>query len=194
MIDDQGGHMRKTAVYLLVVVLSLGLATPRPAHGQELSPDARQGVDYLLKDWQRQFSSTSIPHAMEYIGLEADDALRLELIEHLRANDSLARNLQWWGANNYLFSNLEKRLAKYLILRQGKAERAPALTEVAVLFELAEAELNARLDFMVSAGFLQEADSPLGVALAPGFRRWAGPLQHNFHTLRIEGEAPLDVW
>ncbi len=186
--------MRRTAACFMVALLGVSLAVPPPVHGQELSSDAHRVVDYLLKDWQRQFSSTSIPHAIEYIGLEPDDGLRLQVIEHLRANDSLAKNLQWWGANNYLFSNLEKRVAKYLILMQEKEGGLPSLAVAADVFELPEAELVERLAFMASSGFLAPEDNSLGFALAPGFRRWAGPLQHNFHTVRIEGEAPLDVW
>ncbi len=186
--------MRRTAACFMVALLGVSLAVPPPVHGQDLSADAHRVVDYLLEDWQRQFSSTSIPHAIEYIGLEADDGLRLEVVRHLRANDSLARNLQWWGANNYLFSNLEKRLAKYLILMQEKDGALPSSAEAARVFEMPESDLAARLAFMESSGFLASADNALGFELAPGFRRWAGPLQHNFHTVRIEGEAPLDVW
>lgn len=186
--------MRRVSVRLVVFALAASLASPLPVAGQELSPDASRVVDYLLADWQRQFSSTTIPHAMQYIGLEPDDELRLEVIEHLRANDGLAQNLQWWGANNYLFSNFEKRLAKYLILTHERVGEMPSLAQAAETFGVPEAEIALRLTFMTTAGFLQTASTPLGFGLAPGYRRWAGPLQHNFHTVRIEGEAPLDVW
>ncbi|NKB89246.1 MAG: hypothetical protein GKS06_13595 [Acidobacteria bacterium] len=190
--------MRKPPAFIPPLMLAFAaiaaLAMPGIAGAQVLSDSAQEVVEYLLQDWERQFSSTSIPHAIEYMGLAADDELRIEVVEHLRANDDLARNLQWWGANNYLFSNLEKRLAKYLIYMHDREVSTPSAGEVATVFGLSVDELRRRLDFMVAGGFLQSADSPLGYELAPGFRRWAGPLQHNFHTVRIEGEAPLDVW
>ena len=165
----------------------------------ERSPDlsviAQTVIDYLLADWKQQFRSTSFPNAMSNLGIEPDDDLRLEIAEHFRDNSNLANNLQWWGTNNYIFSNLEKRLAKYLINALEKDERVPDPAETAAALGISEAELASRLDFMSRAGFAQEAaGEELGYELAPGYRRWAGPLQHNFHTVTIEGERPFDVW
>ncbi len=186
--------MRRMITRAVVLLVSVSLWAIPAVHGQELSADAGRVVDYLLQDWQRQFSSTTIPHAMQFMGMDVEDDLRLEVVAHLRDNDGLARNLQWWGANNYLFSNLEKRLAKYLVLLQKRAEKLPTATEAAQALEISEAELRARMAFMAQSGFLETAANDLGFALAPGFQRWAGPLQHNFHTVRIDGNAPLDVW
>lgn len=186
--------MRRMTARVAVALLSLSLATPPGVFAQDLSADGQRVVDYLRKDWQRKFSSTTIPHAMQFMGMQPDDDLRLEIVGYLRAHDGLARNLQWWGANNYLFTNLEKRLAKYLILLHDKGDPYPSAAAAAAALEISEQQLRARLAFMQAGGFLRGADNDLGFALADGFRRWAGPLQHNFHTVRIEGQAPLDVW
>lgn len=187
--------MHRHRLACLSAGLLIALCSAVPLSAQELSRDAERVVGYLLQDWQRQFSSTSIPHAMEFIGVEANDDTRLEIAEHLRANGSLAKNLQWWGANNYIFTNDEKRLAKYLILAHEHGAIVPSAATTAAALEIEADELQDRLWFMARAGFLEAAPQhDLGFSLAAGFKRWAGPLQHNFHTLRVEGEAPLDVW
>ena len=34
----------------------------------------------------------------------------------------------------------------------------------------------------------------LGFALADEYQSWGGPLRYNFHTVRVAGERPFDVW
>ncbi len=181
------------AIASLAVVLGWGVVKSAPA--QEISPEAQQVVDYLLEDWQKQFRSTSIALAMNNLGMEPDDLIRLEVGEHFRANANLARNLQFWGANNYILSNDEKRAAKYLMGIERTEARTPDLAEASRVLGIPVENLASRLQFMADAGFLkQDSDRELGFSLAEGYERWGGPLQHNFHTLHVEGERPFDVW
>ena len=187
--------MRKRilAIASLAVTLGWGVVTAAPA--QEVSPEAQRVVDYLLEDWQKQFRSTSIALAMSNLGMEPDDSIRLEAGQHLRANTNLARNLQYWGANNYILSNDEKRAAKYLIGIQKTEERTPSIDESSRALEIPADHLSSRLQFMADAGFLkQDSAQELGFSLAEGYERWGGPLQHNFHTVHAESEKPFDVW
>ncbi len=180
---------------IVAAVIALGApahaAFPQPA---QLSAEGQRVVAYLIDDWQKRFRSSSIPLAMNNIGLEESDAVRLEVLAHLHENTDLANNLTYWGPNNYVFSNQEKLIAKYLIHMQEREARAATAGEATNALELDEAFLRERLAFMAEAGFLEESADPLGFALAPGYKRWAGPLQHNFHTVTIEGERPFDVW
>lgn len=170
------------------------MAVAEEAPPRQLSADAERVVDYLLDDWKQQFRSTSVPLAMDNLGIAPNDALRLEILAHLRDHTDLHNNLTWWGPNNYVLSNQEKRIAKYLIHMAEREQRAAAVAEASEALGMTAAALGERLAFMKEAGFLQESADPFGFALAPGYKRWAGPLQHNFHTVRIEGEAPFDVW
>ena len=187
--------MRKRALAIASMAVFLGWSAVTAAPAQEISPEAQQVVDYLLEDWQKQFRSTSIALAMENLGMEPHDSIRLEVGRHLRANASLARNLQFWGANNYILSNDEKRAAKYLMGIQRADEPTPSLAETSRDLDIPAEDLTSRLRFMAEAGFLkQDSAQELGFSLADGYERWGGPLQHNFHTVHAEGEKPFDVW
>ena len=160
-----------------------------------LSPQASRVVEYLLDDWKKQFRSTSIPLAMSNVGLDPNDSLRLEIGQYFRDHTDLANNLKWWGTNNYILSNEEKLIAKYLLNTHRDEERLPGLDEVAAVLDLPADRLRARLGFMAQAGLLvASADEELGYALADGYKGWGGPLRHNFHTVSIEGEETFDVW
>ncbi len=188
-------HTRPRLLAATGLLLAIGFVVSSVARAQELSGDAQRVVDYLLDDWAKQFRSTSIPLAMENLDMAPDDALRLEIGQHFRDHTDLANNLRFWGANNYIFTNDEKRIAKFLIQARENEERTPVLGETAGALEVAPEALRDRLAFMVQAGFLQrDPGQELGFSLADEYKSWGGPLRHNFHTVRVEGERPFDVW
>ena len=188
-------HTRPRLLAAAGLLLALGFGVSSVTRAQALSGDAQRVVDYLLDDWAKQFRSTSIPLAMDNLEMAPDDALRLEIGQHLRDHTDLANNLRFWGANNYIFNNDEKRLAKFLIQARERAERTPNLGETARALEMRPENLRGRLAFMAQAGFLQRAPGQeLGFSLADAYESWGGPLRHNFHTVRVEGERPFDVW
>ncbi|RMF60293.1 MAG: hypothetical protein D6743_15170 [Calditrichaeota bacterium] len=193
--------MKRFSFVLLGLLLVLGVQsacrqteTQGEATRSELSADARKVVDYLVDDWNKKFRSTSIALAMQNLGLEGD-ALRLEVGDYLRQHTDLANNLKWWGANNYLLSNEEKIIAKYLITTFVGEKKLPTLQEASRAVGLPEARLSERLQFMAKAGFLKTAsDSPLNYVLTEDYDTWGGPLRYNFHTVTVAGEKPFDVW
>ncbi len=188
-------HTRPRLLAATGLLLAIGFVVSSVARAQELSGDAQRVVDYLLDDWAKQFRSTSIPLAMENLDMAPDDALRLEIGQHFREHTELATNLRYWGANNYIFTNDEKRLAKFLIQARENEERTPALGETARALEMRPEHLRGRLAFMAQAGLLQrDPGQELGFSLIEDYEPWGGPLRHNFHTVRVEGEKPFDVW
>ena len=188
-------HTRPRLLAATCVLLAVGVGVSSNTRAQELSGAAQRVVDYLVDDWAKQFRSTSIPLAMDNLEIAPDDALRLEIGQHLRDHTELANNLTFWGANNYILTNDEKRLAKFLIQARERDERTPTLDETARALEMRPEQLRARLAFMAQAGVLQrDPGHELGFSLADSYESWGGPLRHNFHTVRVEGERPFDIW
>jgi len=195
--------MKRKLVLLLVLSLTCsaffcfaGERGAKPATLEnELSADGQQIVDYLLEDWSERMHSTSISLAMENLGMKPNDAVRLEVGEHFRAHTDLANNLKWWGANNYILSNDEKLIAKYLINTYGVEKRIADLKELSMEVGIADNDLKGRLNFIAQAGLLQASSTEkLGYALTDKFTKWGGPLRYNFHTVKQEGAKAFDVW
>ena len=162
--------------------------------GGKLSSDAEKVVKYLLADWRKQFRSTDIATAMTNLGMKQDDKLRLSIAEHLRMNKGLAKNLRWWGPNNYILSNDEKRITKYLIHMIEREGGYPALAEAAISLDLSQKFLNRRLQFMEAVGIVKKSGNKLKYSLVDNYNTWGGPLRYNYHTVSIEGEKPFGVW
>ena len=191
--------MRLKTIGFLLPALALTLQADAgplsPYIRSDLSDEGRRVVDYLLADWKQKFRSTSIPWAMDNLGIGQDDELRFEVANYLRANKRKAKNLKWWGANNYILTDDEKRIAKYLLNGYGEEQHLPTLDELASAVELPTRELDSSLAFMAKVGFLVKASAkPLGYDLAAKAHRWGGPLRHNYHTAMIAGQKPFGVW
>ncbi len=187
---------RISIAFVLLVMAAVYPLFPAPVQGAgRLSDEGKQVIDYLLDDWGKQFRSTSIPLAMSNLGMEPNDALCLEIVKFFRNNTQLANNLKWWGANNYILSNEEKLIAKYLINTFADEDRMPGGKELAKALGISQKMLKGRLAFLAKAGLLEESgDGALGYQLAEGYKRWGGPLRHNFHTVSVGGDKPFDVW
>lgn len=185
----------KRACAIALSLLGLGTFVASVAAAQDLSADGQRVVDELVDEWASKFRSTDISLAMSNLGMEANDDLRLEVGEHLRANPRLARPLRTWGANNYILGNDEKVIAKYLISFFEDKKQMPALGETEEAIGIPRDDLTARLEFMARAGFLKRTDDiGIGFSLGEDYETWGGPLRYNFHTVSVEGEKSFGVW
>ena len=159
-----------------------------------LSPDGQKIVDYLLADWKKQFHSTSIPLAMQDLELASNEDLRMEVAAYFRANPNIADNIKWWGANNYIFTNDEKRIAKQITNLYRDDKGLPDANELSTILGIPVEQVKASLGFMSRAGFLIQTGTAPGYKLIERYERWGGPMRHNFHTVTVAGEKPFDVW
>ena len=161
---------------------------------ETLSAEATRVVDYLLNDWRSQMHSTSIALAMANLSMATNDDVRMEVGKHFRANPGLANNIQFWGANNYILSNEEKRIAKQIVNTFAAEEALPSVVRLAAELEIDAHRLRERLTFMTRAGLLTEESTGSGYGLADKYASWGGPLRYNFHTITRGDQKPFDVW
>ena len=191
--------LKRTCIctFLSLLVLASLVSTANQtafAEGRKLSPDAEKVVDYLLKDWVRQFHSTDIATAIENLGMKQDDELRLQIGDHFRENVDLASNLRFWGPNNYLLSNTEKLITKYMIHKIEREGGYPTLAKAVKELGIDKKTLKERMAFMKKAGILVSAENNLKYSLIFNYKTWGGPLRYNYHTVTIEGVQPFGVW
>lgn len=175
--------------------LSAMAETTEEASADELGPEAKRVVAYLIEDWSKSGRASSIARAMENLGLEPDDRLRFEVGEYLRAHRGLAQNLRAYGANYFILSNAEKILVKAIIFAEERGGPGPTREELAKKLKTSSADVSKRLAFLAETGLLRASSvKPLGFELVEGYARWSGPLGFNFHTVIVEDGKPFDVW
>ena len=183
------------SVILVSIVGLFAVVASAGAPSGTLSSEAKRVHDYLLEDWSKHMHSTDIALAMENLGMEPSDDIRMELGEYFRENTHLANNLKWWGPNNYLLGSEEKRIAKQIINHHELDQRLPSLQELSENLNIRVGILAGRLGFMKRAGLLTDSsEGATGYALADKYARWGGSLRHNFHTVTVGNGKPFGVW
>jgi hypothetical protein len=187
--------LRKTSVILVSIAGLFSVVAAEGAQSGTLSSEAKRIHDYLLGDWSKHMHSTDIALAMENLGMEPSEDIRMELGEYFRENKHLANNLKWWGPNNYILSSEEKRIAKQIINTYELEQRLPSIQELAEHLGISAERLEGRLAFMKRAGLLMDAsEGGAGYALADKYARWGGPLRYNFHHVIVGDGKPFGVW
>ncbi|MEE9190680.1 MAG: hypothetical protein V3U16_07915 [Candidatus Neomarinimicrobiota bacterium] len=162
---------------------------------KNLTTDGQRVVDYLLSDWKKRFHSTTIHQAMANLNIKPDDLLRLSVGQYIRDNPGIARNIRFWSANNYILSDQEKRIIKYLIFTGEKTDLTPSLRVMSKDLVINENNLQDRLSFLAKTGILiKDSDRPLGYSLVNNYSNWGGPLRYNFHTVTVDDANPFGVW
>ena len=181
-------NLKQTCIFIfspLLVFASL-LSTANQtafAEGKKLSSDAEKVIDYLSKDWRKQFGSTDIATAIENLGMKQDDELRLQIGDHFRENLDLVSNLRISGLNNYLLSNTEKLIANYMIHKIENESGYPTLEEAVKVLEIDKKTLKVRMAFMKKAGILVSAKNGIKYSLIDNYKTWGGPLRYNSHII-----------
>ncbi len=166
----------------------------RSSPATKLSLKGEKVVDYLLEDWAKRFRSTDIATAMGNLGFEPDDKLRMSVGEHFRENKRLARNLRYWGPNNYLLSNDEKLIVKYVIHMVERKGGYPSRSDISKALNFENEYLGKRIEFIRKAGLFIPSDNALKFKLVDNYNTWGGPLRYNYHLVHVEGEKPFGVW
>lgn len=149
-------------------------------------------IKYLVADWSIHMHSTSIPHAMEALDIPENDELRITLRDFFANAKDKEDNVKFYGPNNYLFTNTEKRIAKYLVNTFESTESFPSVAEISDNIGLSSAKVDSRLTFFADAGLLDNDGS--GYKFVDKYKRFSGALKFNFHTISVEAGDKFDVW
>lgn len=159
-----------------------------------LSDDEEVVVDYLVKDWSARLHATSIPQAMVNLEMDVTDEARYNIWKYLSKHTDISRNLDWWGANYFVFTADEHRIGKFLLNHQRDNGQLPTLAAISAMAGVSEAECKNRLAFFARIGYMAADESTLGYAFVEGAETWAGPHRHNHHVITINDGKPFSVW
>ena len=158
-------------------------------------------IKYLIADWSIHMHSTSIPHAMEALDIPENDELRITLRDYFANEKEKQNNIKYYGPNNYLLANTEKRIAKYLVNTFESTEKLPTLSEISDYIGITDSEAERRLDFLADAGLLDprpniqnNSQKEIEYKFVEKYNRFSGALKYNFHTISVESGDKFDVW
>ncbi|MGH9904533.1 MAG: hypothetical protein ACRD8U_02985 [Pyrinomonadaceae bacterium] len=172
------------ACTLMLLVGSVEAATPQ----KRLSPQERKVVDYLLADWNEEYSVTSVDIAMDALKVHQSDETRFRIGSHIKAHPELHEVIRRWGWVTLVLTPEEKLIARALINAQRDGKPSPGIPEIANMVGIAEAQVGRGLR-MLERYQITKADKLVGGAghrVPVNYIKWEPRLDFLFHKVTVD--------
>ena len=123
----------KTKAWLILTVIALLLFvnSASAATDQALNAQEQKVIDYLVKDWDEDYSVTTVDIAMKAVKVDPTDETRFRIGSYLKAHPELHEVIRRWGWVTLVLTPDEKLLARALINGQRDGKSAPSISKLA---------------------------------------------------------------
>ena len=171
--------------------------------------------EFLIKEWSTGLRLTTVPQAMQRLGIADDAGLRWRVAKRLEAlwhqvltspekREQIAaalgrpldevREERWrqqvstWGLASVLLSEEEKLAARHILMRQREGSPLPQPVETSKTLGLPVSEVHKAIRTLARLGFLSLSDGrrPARYALADNHERFLEGLGFSFHTVSLD--------
>jgi|GEM_PF-281026 len=163
------------------------LASDRPKL-TGLGADERRILEYLLDDWGKDFSVTSIDLAMRALRIRSSDELRFRVGSYIKEHPELHATLRRWGWQTLVLPPDEKLVARAIVNRQRDRQPLPSIAEIARLVGISQKQTKAALAMLERYHILKPDKSAGGVgyvATESRYLNWQPWLDFQFHTVAL---------
>ena len=152
-----------------------------------LTPEEQKVIDYLVGDWGKDYSVTSVDVAMEAVGVKASDETRFRIGSHIRQHPELHEVIRRWGWVTLVLTPDEKLIGRALINAERASQPVPAISDIANAAELNEDQVKRGLAMLERYEILKRDKSVGGVGytIAPRYLRWEPRLDFLYHTVTL---------
>lgn len=177
--------------------------------------DAARLQQLLIQEWSSGLRLTTIPQALQRLGVEDDVNLRWRLARRIGQlwHDTLAspekrreiaralgrdldeaRDEQWrqqvrtWNLASILLREEEKLVARAILMHHGKGLSLPPPRDIAQMLGLKTQEVHRAIRLLARLGFLSLPDGrrPALYTLADGHEGFLDGLGFSFHTVTLD--------
>src|SRR5262245_19460834 len=114
------------AACAVLLLAASGLAADRK---DQLKPEEKKVIDYLVSDWGEDYSVTSVDIAMQALKLKPSDETRFRIGSYVKNHPELHEVVRRWGWVTLVLTPDEKLTARTLINAEREGKPAPTLAE-----------------------------------------------------------------
>jgi hypothetical protein len=169
-------------------MVALFAATGQAANPQsKLKADEKKVIDYLLADWGKDYSVTSVDIAMDAVGVKQSDDKRFRIGSYIKEHPELHQVIRQWGWVTLVLTPDEKLVARALINAQRENLPAPGGAEIAKAVGISEGQVARGLT-MLSRYEIIRRDASRGGAgykVIERYVKWEPRLDFVFHTATL---------
>jgi len=174
-------------VPVCVIFLFAGISKASP-RADKLKPEEQKVVEYLVGDWGKDYSVTSVDIAMDALKLPQSEKTRFRIGSYIKAHPELHEIIRRWGWVTLVLTPDEKLIARALINAERDGKPAPNLAEIAGAVEIKEDKVRRGLEMLEKYEILKRDRSAEGVGyrVVPRYIKWEPRLDFLFHKVTLE--------
>jgi len=164
------------------------IAAPQNAGLAGLKGNDRRVVEYLLNEWGKDFSITSVDMAMDALKIRPSDDMRFRIGNHIKNHPELHEVIRRWGWETIVLTPNEKLVARAIVNAERDKQKLPAKGEIARMVGISEKEVERGVETLGRYEILKRDRSAGGigyVATKPRYVNWQPWLDFQFHRVTL---------
>ncbi len=153
-----------------------------------LKGDDRRVVEFLLNDWGKDYSITSVDIALDALKVRPSDELRFRIGNHIKNHPELHAVLRQWGWETTVLIPNEKLVARAIVNAERDKQKLPSKAEIAKMVGIPEKQVERAVEMLARYEILKRDRSAGGVgyvAAKPRYINWQPWLDFQFHRVTL---------
>lgn len=169
---------------LLLFFSSVAASKKQP----RLTTQERKVIDYLLSDWNEEYSVTGVDIAMDAVNVSQSEETRFRIGSYIKAHPELHEVIRRWGWVTLVLTPDEKLTARTLINAQRDKKPTPGVAEIAPMVGMSEAQVGRSLRMLEKYQIIKSdrAIAGVGYSVAPYYIKWEPRLDFLFHRVTLD--------
>ena len=172
---------------LLLVYVGQAASKQTPKKQERLNPQEQKVIDYLVADWGKDYSITSVDIAMAALKMPASDETRFRIGSHIKAHPELHEIIRRWGWVTLVLTADEKLIARTLINAEREGKPQPTVVEIAKAVGVTDAQAERGLSMLERFEIVQRAaNKGASYKVVPRYIKWEPRLDFVFHKVTLD--------
>jgi len=178
---------RRVLLGSLCVIFLLAGGGKASNRSEKLKPEEQKVVDYLVNDWGKDYSVTSVDIAMDALKVKQSDEARFRIGSYIKAHPELHEVIRRWGWVTLVLTPDEKLIARALINRERDGKPSPGIAEIADSVSIKEDQVRRGLAMLERYEILKKDKSAggAGYKVVPRYIKWEPRLDFLFHKVTL---------
>ena len=179
-----GRRFLRTAICLILLLTAIDVV------GQQkttLTAHEKKVIDFLINDWGKDYSVTSVDIAMSALKMKQSDETRFRIGSHIKSHPELHEIIRRWDWVTLVLTPDEKLIARMLINAERDGKPQPTVLEIAKAVGITEAQVDRGLSMLERYEILQRAASKgAGYKVVSRYIKWEPRLDFIFHKVSLD--------
>ncbi len=172
---------------LLFVCAQQATARQASRKQQRLNSQEQKVINYLVADWGKDYSVTSVDIAMAALKMKQSDETRFRIGSHIKVHPELHEIIRRWGWVTLVLTPDEKLIARTLINAEREGKPHPSISGIATAVGITEAQADRGLSILERYEILQRAATRgAGYKVVPRYIKWEPRLDFIFHKVSLD--------